>query len=412
VIDNYVNGVKQGTKAVHPVKFSGLNVCQTGGSITGQFASSVLDAYDVKYHVAILKDGTAFSFGSNDISAAATSPAETDYTLTLPVAAGDTPASIAGTYRPYVYVEYAKKEGAVSYVNVGNSANAKSSTTINDGFIAPTVSNVKVAFKNYTDSYWDGSVTTTLGYFAHAAVEFDLSFDGKKGMGYDYLNSYVSYSLQQKACANSAGCYPTSDAVNGYELWKYSFAGSSAANGGAPLNFDFGDVKANDGYSEYAETSGSSWADNYADANNWSKLAVSKGRLAVHLNPAYRYASEPTSSTKPGSDQNPTLSVKILVPFAASAQKFTFGSTTVNKARSQAASATTAIATLESKAYEATVDLSNASIATGIDQISADGAAAQDAVYYNLQGIRVINPAPGQVYIVRRGNSATKCFIR
>lgn len=45
---------------------------------------------------------------------------------------------------------------------------------------------------------------------------------------------------------------------------------------------------------------------------------------------------------------------------------------------------------------------------TGIDSITADEDA--EAEYYNLQGIRVINPEAGQIYIVRRGKTATKEF--
>ena len=44
----------------------------------------------------------------------------------------------------------------------------------------------------------------------------------------------------------------------------------------------------------------------------------------------------------------------------------------------------------------------------GISEIEAEDA---EAVYYNLQGVEVANPANG-VYIVRRGSKVTKEFIR
>ena len=48
---------------------------------------------------------------------------------------------------------------------------------------------------------------------------------------------------------------------------------------------------------------------------------------------------------------------------------------------------------------------------TGVDDIAADNADAP-AEYYNLQGVRVMNPAAGQLYIVRQGNKVTKQLVR
>lgn len=45
---------------------------------------------------------------------------------------------------------------------------------------------------------------------------------------------------------------------------------------------------------------------------------------------------------------------------------------------------------------------------TAIETISADTDADAPARYYNLQGVEVMNPEAGQIYIVRRGQKATK----
>ncbi len=46
---------------------------------------------------------------------------------------------------------------------------------------------------------------------------------------------------------------------------------------------------------------------------------------------------------------------------------------------------------------------------TGIEGVEAEAAANEAAPeYFNLQGIRVANPAPGNVYILRQGNTTTK----
>ena len=40
--------------------------------------------------------------------------------------------------------------------------------------------------------------------------------------------------------------------------------------------------------------------------------------------------------------------------------------------------------------------------------MAADGSADTPAEYYNLQGVRVAHPEPGQLYIMRRGSTAVK----
>ncbi len=50
------------------------------------------------------------------------------------------------------------------------------------------------------------------------------------------------------------------------------------------------------------------------------------------------------------------------------------------------------------------------SITTGIETISAEEAA--NATFYNLQGVRVNNPAAGRIYIVTEGNRARKVMVK
>lgn len=49
--------------------------------------------------------------------------------------------------------------------------------------------------------------------------------------------------------------------------------------------------------------------------------------------------------------------------------------------------------------------------ATGVAQVEADFTDAQPE-YYNLQGIRIAEPAKGQLYIVRQGTKVTKAIVR
>ena len=50
-------------------------------------------------------------------------------------------------------------------------------------------------------------------------------------------------------------------------------------------------------------------------------------------------------------------------------------------------------------------------VMTAISEVTADGDRA-DAEFFNLQGIRVMNPVPGQVYLVRRGADVTKVLYK
>lgn len=47
----------------------------------------------------------------------------------------------------------------------------------------------------------------------------------------------------------------------------------------------------------------------------------------------------------------------------------------------------------------------------GVENIAVD-TNADDVVYYNLQGVKVLNPAPGQLVIARQGGKAVKMIAK
>ncbi len=69
----------------------------------------------------------------------------------------------------------------------------------------------------------------------------------------------------------------------------------------------------------------------------------------------------------------------------------------------EATGETTVTATVSLVDMTVTID----HVPTGIENIEAAGSSV-DAVYYNLQGMKVANPTAGEVYIVRRGNTVSK----
>jgi len=50
-------------------------------------------------------------------------------------------------------------------------------------------------------------------------------------------------------------------------------------------------------------------------------------------------------------------------------------------------------------------------VPSGVEGVAVDADASAQAEYYNLQGVRVITPTPGSVYIVRRGGVVTKELV-
>lgn len=67
------------------------------------------------------------------------------------------------------------------------------------------------------------------------------------------------------------------------------------------------------------------------------------------------------------------------------------------------------------RSKQMSITFTGASEVTGIEEISADSLdidADAEAEIYNLQGIRVNNPAPGNVYIVRRGTTVSKVLYK
>ena len=68
------------------------------------------------------------------------------------------------------------------------------------------------------------------------------------------------------------------------------------------------------------------------------------------------------------------------------------------------------VLTAKTDNYSRTVTINADVKVSGIDNIESDS--NTPAEYYNMQGLRVYNPAPGQLYIVRRGDVTTKELYR
>jgi hypothetical protein len=279
----------------------------------------------------------------------------------------------------------------------------------------------------YEDLYYNDAYTEHVGYYAHIGVDLTFSNPQFWDGGYELAN-FPGFFFQQKACyEDGVGCYPTTTKVDGVEMLKHSFAGTSAANGGLPLNFQYGsgdntiypigvyyssyleDYDWNNCYVEYDITTHNrntynGWWSDYDWENDWSYEAHCYGRLSLMINPAYHY---PTKEAYESGVMSGELSGEISYNMPVIWSKYLSINYNTTNYKDKTA------LTILSSTTSVTIPLDKVSMATGIEEVEGDLTAGDgEAVYYNLQGIRVTNPERGQIYIVRRGNTTTKCLFK
>ena len=134
-------------------------------------------------------------------------------------------------------------------------------------------------------------------------------------------------------------------------------------------------------------------------SNNWAKLAANQSTLPVYVD--YYGAEEKANGT---GKEVPDLdgSVVYHYPFIVK-EEATAASTQAARAAGE-----NNFKTITMHATPAAAEV-NIEVMTAISDVEADGA---DAEYFNLQGIPVAQPQPGQVYLVRRGTEVTKELYR
>lgn len=141
---------------------------------------------------------------------------------------------------------------------------------------------------------------------------------------------------------------------------------------------------------------------NYDDSNNWAYSAWGNNRIPVYVN---YFSAQEKSSTADYTAGIPELSGVIAYHYPFVVKK----AAAANVERAGEAAAGQTIVTLTAVSQDPmNVTLP---VMTAISDVEADGNRA-DAEFYNLQGIRVAQPQPGQVYLVRRGAEVAKVLYR
>ena len=326
-----------------------------------------------------------------------------------------------------------------------------SENTLKLGYTPPAVSQKGSAFAKYKAQYFGEDVAGieglhTIDYLAHAVVGFDIS-------GYSDIDlyPYIAFDAQQKLyyCELHKGVYKEPHApyylhtdCQGYGItdplnWKrLSFAGTRAANGGHPVNSGWDasvtnivpalscrddETGATVEYTDFSEYIDGSAACPWEPQYNWSRIAARAGYMPLHINPVKRFSEETFESDNSlAGASDVTAKFAVLFPLINTTDREGHDETLpyadVTGGQSRAAGATSPDRSgwtlsdvyLVALTAEKKIDFSSAQM-TGVDEIVVDHPGLDgDAVYYNLQGIRVMNPAKGQIYIVRQGAKTFK----
>ena len=279
--------------------------------------------------------------------------------------------------------------------------------------------------------YWDtkdesGKVTDhgyyDLGYFIHAAVDLGYSLENDNN-----LAVYAGFDAIQHALGGGpapVGVYSnnpnrhthTNKAGQSFGYWMYNFCDTRAANGGHPLNFTHGSISPLEGYVDYDDKAEEKPV--WTDANDWSTKAIQSGRLPIHINPAYEMTEEEynegkNSTIKRRNDAVILVHVGAYYPVIAG-EKVTFTPNTAAQPAAQRAPRANSHDNVRMFQAMTTInaDMKQGTQTTGVEDIIAGGDGDAPVEYYNLQGFRVMNPAKGQIYIVRQGDKVSKVLYR
>ena len=233
---------------------------------------------------------------------------------------------------------------------------------------------------------------------ARATTNEQDATDGKRYYVHELQANLNFTNLSTQTMVVRPGFHLQPETAHGVEFRSSNFGSTDtkAANGGIVA---YGGVKGGNGNYSFLEgyTPFNGEYDNGSD--NWAKLAAKSAKLPIFVD--YYWAEEKATGT---GTSVPDLdgSVVYHYPFIVN-EEATAASTQAARAAGENNFKTI---TMHATPADATV---NIEVLTAISDVEADGA---DAEYFNLQGIPVAQPQPGQVYLVRRGTEVTKELYR
>ncbi len=138
--------------------------------------------------------------------------------------------------------------------------------------------------------------------------------------------------------------------------------------------------------------------------DNWSRFAADEGRLPVYVD-YFSAAEKKAGDTDAAWQKIPKIDGYVVYHYPFIVKKDAAGTASLRAAR---ADDENNIKVLTMNTVDGQLNVTP-EVLTAIDGVETDWS---DAEFFNLQGIRVAQPEPGQVYMVRRGTEVTKELYR
>ncbi len=322
--------------------------------------------------------------------------------------------SLPGDYQVDVAIEAVD---AAAEVSSSKSANSDKVTVTKLSTGSPAGFSATVSGSPYFDApvlSWDWSQEYML---RHGAVKFSTSSTTETE---DIISHVANKNLNLYLGQSVAGCETSLD--GGWTQGHGANGGSYVPEAGF---YDQGDGYTYAGLSGYVEYTGT-----YSDSNNWAQLAATSALngnyLPLQVIPLALGTPVEAGKDVPAIDNNGYITVGggtwvwyVPVYTISDESGRTMGFDLDSKLVISdgydggldvviAPKAVTTYSVIPFGVATSSIGTGGMGEMTGIESVGYEAPAAAEAVYYNLQGVRIENPAKGQIYLRVVGNTATK----
>ncbi|MCD8395430.1 MAG: hypothetical protein LUC85_11530 [Bacteroidales bacterium] len=422
-----------GTEAEMPVKYKDVNEIVLPVELTDDNLSDEIfnDGFAVNYIVTVYDKDKNITLATKTISSSESKfgvvningdlryiPVNVNNLTANTVGANDNIYySLPGDYQVDVAIEAVD---AASQVSSSKSANSDKVTVTKLSEGSPAAFSATIAGSPYFDYpvySWDWTKQYTL---RHGAVKFSTASTTETQ---DIITGVYNKDLNLYLGQEVAGCDAT-----GYDG---DWTEGHGANGGSYVPetgfYNQGDGYTYTGLSGYVEYTGT-----YDDSNNWAKLAADKalatdGVLPLQVIPLALGTPVTSGQDVPAIDNNGSITVGggtwvwyVPVYTISDESGRTMGfdldsSLVINNGYEgdfpiviANRKATTSYSVIPFGVATSSIGNSGTGEMTGIEGVGYGATNDGEAAYYNLQGVRILNPAKGQIYLRVVGNKATK----
>ncbi|MCC8039246.1 MAG: hypothetical protein LIP02_14100 [Bacteroidales bacterium] len=407
-----------GTAAEAPIRYSKANEMTVVTELNNEYLSDLVfnDGFNVKYIVTLQNSNVTEALGTFNAARELTSDERAKGSLTvytkgkvsmIPAVSGDAKFVLDANENATASKYYEMPNGytfdvqmVVTDLNNGYTDALKVNTSsVQSGaeVAAPTAATGLVFTADPSKAKFnDGVITPWEGdpiYIRHGVVPFtyDRTIPVVTGVQNTDLNIYVGHKVEN-AFPSSLGEWSVERGANGGAV-AYSGMYNDDQFSGLYLS----------GYVPYAGT--------WADSANWAYKLSQTNTVPLQLMPLVEPSTTQDTSDLISAGKGVWM---FYVPILTSSEgiSFTYSANTDNDHKKVANNLlkddpTYSVTPVGIAASSQGFSGAKSAGSTGVESVGYNSADA-DAVYYNLQGVRILNPAKGQIYLRVVGNTATK----